>query len=179
MIRQDLPRYLKKGGSSSFLRNFFLHPGFRFMVLHRMCNRYASFHPLGILARWWHGRLKVKFGFQIPHVTKIGKGFFLGHFGNIVINQGVKIGSNCNVAQGVTIGQVNRGEKVGCPTIGDRVWIGANAVIVGNIKIGNDVLIAPLSYVSADVPHNAVVAGNPAKVISFDGTTGYINNPVG
>ncbi len=64
---------------------------------------------------------------------------------------------------------------MGCPVIGDRVWIGANAVVVGRITIGDDVLIAPLSFVNFDVPDKAVVAGNPAKIINYNGSEGYVN----
>jgi serine O-acetyltransferase len=148
------------------------------MVIHRLCNKFSSLHPIGVIARLWHKRLKVKFGFQIPHTTQILAGFFLGHYGGIVINQNSKIGYNCNIAQGVTIGQVNRGERQGYPTLGDRVWIGANSVIVGNITIGNDVLIAPLTLVNFDVPDKAVVIGNPAKIVSYEGSIGYVNNLV-
>ena len=93
----------------------------------------------------------------------------------IVINNKSILGDNCNIHQGVTIGNVNRGKNIGCPVIGNRVWIGANAVVVGGITIGNDVLIAPLSFVNFDIPDNAVVAGNPAKIINYKGSEGYVN----
>jgi serine O-acetyltransferase len=65
------------------------------------------------------------------------------------------------------------------PTIGDEVWIGANAVIVGGIKIGNNVLVAPNSYINFDVPNHSVVLGNPASIIPNDhATEGYINNKI-
>ena len=89
------------------------------------------------------------------------------------------IGKNVNVATGVTIGQENRGKRAGAPTIGNNVWIGTNSVIVGNIKIGNDVLIAPLTFVNFDVPDHSIVIENLAKVISRENATeGYISNPV-
>ncbi|MGL2966877.1 serine O-acetyltransferase [Flavobacterium sp. XGLA_31] len=93
-----------------------------------------------------------------------------------MINQNVILGENCNVSQGVTLGNVSRGKLKGTPTIGDRVWIGANAVVVGNIKIGDDVLIAPLSYVNFDVPDKAVVAGNPAVIVNYNTSAGYLKN---
>lgn len=59
------------------------------------------------------------------------------------------------------------------------MWIGTNAVIVGNITIGSDVLIAPLAYVNFDVPDHSIVIGNPARIISRDNATaGYIQNRV-
>jgi len=176
LVMSDLYRYT--GRASGFMRAFFSFPGFRFMFFYRVCRKFSKIHPAGIIGRLWYRRLQVKFGFQIPHSCKIGKGLFLGHYGNIVINQGVIIGNNCNIAQGVTIGNTSRGVKKGCPTLGDRVWLGANAVIVGKIKVGNDVLIAPLTLVNFDIPDNAVVAGNPAKIISYDTSKDYIKNIV-
>jgi serine O-acetyltransferase len=55
--------------------------------------------------------------------------------------------------------------------LGNKVWVGANAVIVGNITIGDDVLIAPLSYVNFDVPSHSIVIGNPGKIIPRDNAT--------
>ena len=77
------------------------------------------------------------------------------------------------------IGQENRGKRKGTPIIGNEVWIGANAVIVGKINIGNNVLIAPLSYVNFDIPSNSIVIGNPAKIIPRENATeGYIENAI-
>ena len=122
---------------------------------------------------------QIKYGFQIYPETEIGEGFYLGHWGALVINPKTKIGKNCNIAQGVTIGQANRGKNIGVPTIGNEVWIGANAVIVGGIHIGDDVLIAPNAYVNTDVPSHSVVMGNPATIIPKEhATDGYINNKV-
>lgn len=124
-------------------------------------------------------RLSLKSHIQIPASTKIGKGFYIGHSGRIIINPMAVLGENINIATGVTIGQENRGERKGVPTIGNNCWIGTNAVIVGKIKIGTDVLIAPLSFVNFDVPDHSIVIGNPAKVIHRDNATeGYINNTV-
>ena len=62
------------------------------------------------------------------------------------------MGKNCNVHKGVTIGRINVGNKEGVPTIGESVFFGINSTVVGNIHIGNDVLIAPNSFVNFDVP---------------------------
>lgn len=129
--------------------------------------------------KWKLSRLSRKSLIQIPPEVSIGRGFYIGHFGQIVINPGVVIGSNCNIMTGVTIGQENRGYRKGVPTIGSRVWIGTNAVIVGKIIIGDDVLIAPNAYVNFDVPSHSIVIGNPAKIVpTADAVQGYINNCV-
>ena len=116
---------------------------------------------------------------QIPVNTEIGEGLYIGHSGRIIINSTATLGKNINIATGVTIGQENRGKRKGAPIIGDNCWIGTNAVIVGSIKIGNDVLIAPLSFVNFDVPDHSIVIGNPAKIIHKENATeGYINRTV-
>ncbi len=124
-------------------------------------------------------KLSKKTFIQISPETKIGKGFYIGHEGIVIINKKAVLGNNVNIATGVTIGQENRGKRKGYPTIGNNVWIGTNAVIVGNINIGNDVLIAPLSYVNFDVPDHSIVIGNPAKIIERENAVDhYVDNRV-
>ena len=68
-------------------------------------------------------------------------------------------------------------KKKGCPVIGDRVWIGPEAVVVGGIYIGDNVLIAGNAFVNSDVPSNSIVMGNPGEIIpSPDATKDYITN---
>ena len=77
------------------------------------------------------------------------------------------------------IGQENRGKRNGAPKLGNKVWVGINAVIVGNIFIGDDVLIAPNSYVNCDVPPHSIVYGNPCVIKHRENATeGYINNEI-
>ncbi|MBQ3419614.1 MAG: serine acetyltransferase [Erysipelotrichaceae bacterium] len=111
--------------------------------------------------------------------TKVSGGLYIGHPYNITINPNAVIGKNVNIHKGVTIGQENRGKRKGCPTISDNVWIGINATIVGNIKIGTDVLIAPNAYVNFDVPDHSIVIGNPGIIKSVEfATKDYINNTI-
>ena len=79
----------------------------------------------------------------------------------------------------MVIGQTNRGKHKGVPIIGNEVWIGINAAIVGGITIGDDVLIAPNSFVNVYVPSHSVVFGNPCIIKHRDwATEGYINHTV-
>ena len=87
-----------------------------------------------------------------------------------------KIGKNCNISQGVTIGQSNRGKRAGVPVIGDSVFIGPGAKIFGAITIGNNVAIGANAVVTSDVPDNAVVAGIPARILSLLGSAGYVQH---
>ncbi|MFO3714183.1 serine O-acetyltransferase [Oribacterium sp. P9] len=121
-----------------------------------------------------------KHGIEIDYPVCIGKGFYINHPYCITINDNVVIGRNCNLHKGVTIGQENRGIRKGTPTIGNNVWIGMNSTIVGSIHIGDDVLIAPNTYLNRDVPDHSIVIGSPAKIISRNNATEcYINNLIG
>ena len=116
-----------------------------------------------------------KFGISIPVTTEIGSGFYIGHYGGIVVNGSAVIGKNCNISHGVTLGRANRGKNRGCPAIGDNVYIGPGAKIIGAVKVGNNVAVGANCVVAEDVPDNSVVAGVPGKVISSNGSEGYVN----
>ena len=116
---------------------------------------------------------------EIPNSCKIGYGLYIGHAYCITINPMAKLGNNVNIHRGVLIGQENRGARKGYPTIGNNVWIGINASIVGNVTIGDDVLIAPNTYVNCDVPSHSIVFGNPCIIrYKENATYGYVQNPV-
>ena len=124
-------------------------------------------------------KLMNKYNFNISANSNIGYGLYLGHNGTIIVNHEAKIGNNCNIGVGVTIGMENRGTRVGCPVIGNNVWIGTNAVIVGKITIGDNVLIAPNAFVNFSVPSNSIVIGNPGKIFAKENAVeNYINNEV-
>lgn len=101
-------------------------------------------------------------GFQIPPNT-VGKGLTIWHWGFIIINPYVRIGDYCTLQPGVVIG--HKEEGAGAPQIGNHVTIGSGARIIGNIKIGDDVNIAPNAVVVHDVPSHSIVAGIPARII--------------
>jgi serine O-acetyltransferase len=122
----------------------------------------------------WQKIIEITTGISIPASATIGHSFYIGHFGGIIINANVVIGDNCNISQGVTIGVSGQGAKRGVPFIGNSVYIGANAVVVGKITVGNNVLIGACSMVNSSVGDNVVVSGVPALVVSQNGSKGYI-----
>jgi len=130
--------------------------------------------PVSILTGLMHRHYMVKFGIQIPPNTQIGPGFYISHFGGIVVNANCIIGANCNISHNVTLGQANRGVRKGYPVIGNNVYIGPGVHVVGAVHIGDNVAIGAGCVVTRDVPDNAVVVGVPGKVISYEGVEGYI-----
>ena len=148
------------------LRKIFFTPGCTYIFLFR----HASEARNPISRCFWLLFLhitKVITGIQIPVGTKIDKGMRILHFGTIVINPGAIIGKNFNIAQGCLIGN-SAGKHKGVPVIGDNCYMGANSIIVGGVKVGNDVLVAPGAFVNFDVPDNSIVIGNPGQVITRD-----------
>ena len=177
---QQFGRLLRGG---IITRYFLSHkfPGLRYTYWMRFCNALYGkrmWLPLYALALNRFIHYKYKYGISIPFNTQIGKGFYIGHFGCIVVNEAAVIGKNVNISQGVTIGAVNRGKNAGVPIIGDGVYIGPGAKIIGAIRIGNNVAIGANAVVTHDVPDNAVVVGIPAKIISMNGAEGYVNRKV-
>lgn len=164
IIKADLYRYYGLSGISGFIRGLRI-PGFRYTYLFRKVSQYKRYSLRWIFFNLLRTIYSHKYGFQIYEPTQIGEGFYIEHRGTIVINREVKIGKNCNIYHGVTIGRTQRGRLEGSPTIGDKVWIGAGAVIVGKITVGSNVLIAPNSFVNVDIPDYSLVLGNPCKII--------------
>ena len=106
----------------------------------------------------------IKYGLEIPRFDRVGKGLLLCHAYNITVNEKAIIGEHVTLFKGCTIGSVRSGNRKGAPIIGNRVVIGLNATICGNVKIGNDVFIAPNAFVNFDVPDNSIVIGNPGVI---------------
>ncbi|HCN29421.1 MAG TPA: serine acetyltransferase [Verrucomicrobiales bacterium] len=179
-IRADLFRYERAAGWQGFARTFLREPGFRLTCLLRACRHLRA----RALPRWtvypflklWLGRISSRLGVYVCHSTDIGPGFYIPHPCGIVINRRCRIGANCNIAQHVTLGLKSREPRMGCPVIGDRVYIGPGAVIIGAITVGSDSAVGANCVVTKDVPAHAVVAGVPGQVISMRGSEGYIND---
>jgi serine O-acetyltransferase len=182
-IRADLFRYCGSCDRAAFWKAFREAPGFRFTYFLRKCQA-ARHRPrwLRIASTLVHSILlnhyRYKYGFEIPIQAEIGPGLYIGHFGHLTIHPECRLGWNVNLSPGVVIGQTNRGRKQGVPVLGDCVWIGSNAVVVGAVTVGDHVMIAPGAYVNFDVPDNAVVAGNPGQIVSYSGTEHYVVNIV-
>lgn len=112
---------------------------------------------------------EVFLGTSIKPCTNIGPGLYIGHVGSIIIHPQAEIGKNLNIGPGVVIGEKGVG-KGGVPTIGNDVYIGVGAKIIGDIKIGNNVKVGANAVVIKDAPDNATVGGVPAKILNKEFT---------
>jgi serine O-acetyltransferase len=130
--------------------------------------------PLLVLCVLWQKLVEVLTGIELPYRAQVAAGLYIGHFGPIIIHPGTVIGTGCNLSQGVTLGVSGRGHRRGVPVLGERIYVGANAVIAGPVHIGDDALVAANALVTRDVAPMAVVLGNPATIVSFEGSGDYL-----
>jgi serine O-acetyltransferase len=102
---------------------------------------------------------------EIHPGARIGRRFFIDHGCGVVIGETTVIGDDVTIFQGVTLGGTGKEKGKRHPTIGDRVVIGAEAIILGNITIGDGAVIGAGSVVLKSVPPGATVIGNPAQIL--------------
>lgn len=119
-----------------------------------------------------HKLTEVVTGFSLPYRANIYPGLYLGHYGPTLINAGAQVGAGCNISQGVSIGVSGQGAERGAPVIGDRVYVGAGAVVVGPITVGSGSVIAANSLVARDVSPATTVIGVPARRAGTTGSAG-------
>jgi serine O-acetyltransferase len=171
LILLDYRRYRAEGHGA--LRTVFLTQGFWAIAAYRLSRALIGAARPGAaqtLAKSLAGILQkaveIVTGIAIPRTCEIGGGLYIPRFGGIILSHG-PIGENCTIEHCVTIGSSLKGGERGYPAVGNRVHIGAQSIIVGKITIGDDAVISPGSFVTRSVPAGAVVAGNPARVMSF------------
>jgi serine O-acetyltransferase len=184
-VKQDIRRYRltddELGGIRGLLDLFFFNYSFSAILSYRFgrwvrkdCRVPVLREVLKVITRFSHAWVGLSTGIQIPFEATIGEGLYIGHTGTLIINSNAVIGSNCNVSVGVVIGEGGRGENRGSPVIGDNVFIGVGAKIIGKIKIGNNVAIGANAVVTEDIPDNASAAGIPAKVMNYMGSSDFV-----
>ena len=109
-------------------------------------------------------KLRIKLGYSIP-LNVFGPGLSIAHRGTIVVNGNAKIGKNCRIQECTTIGATNGIEKA--PILGDNIFIGSGARIIGDIYIANDIAIGANALVNKNFYDAGItIAGVPAKKIS-------------
>lgn len=166
---EDSRVYWNKRGQGSVLKSFLYiltcH-GWHIMFLFRLGKIIYSIpvpvisHILKIVFQLIWFFITTAYGIYIDPSSTIGKGFYIGHFGAIVI--GGNIGHYCNVGQGVTIGYKGAGKSDYWPTIGDNVYVGVGAKVIGNIKLGDGCVVGANAVVIKDVPAGYMAIGVPA-----------------
>jgi serine O-acetyltransferase len=173
-LRRDFQRLRavkSRGLAMALLDALLFDSGFQALLAHRLAHalivRRVPVLP-AVCRRWAIAAC----GVDILPRADIGGGLIIAHGIGLVIGGGTVIGEDCTLLHGVTLGEA-RFEELDCPRVGNRVTIGAGAIVLGGITIGDDAVIGAGSVVLADVPPGAAVAGVPARLI------GDKNNPTG
>ena len=163
-LRRDFQRLRAVKGRGfwmALLDGLLFDSGFQALVAYRMGSTLLRWHvPVlpAICRRWAIGACAV----DILPRAEIGGGCMIAHGIGLVIGGRTVIGEDCTLLHGVTLGEV-RFDELDCPRIGNRVTIGAGAIVLGGITIGDDAMVAAGAVVLSDVPPGARVAGVPAR----------------
>ena len=115
-------------------------------------------HKLFRFCRNWYG-------IELPHTAVIGRRLVIEHQHGIVVHGAVRIGDDCTIRQGVTLGNKTMERPMDAPQLGNRVNVGAGAKVLGAIKLGDGAQIGANAVVVKDVPAGATAVGVPARVI--------------
>ncbi len=115
------------------------------------------------LTKLKYKKLSLKLGFSIP-INVFKEGLSITHYGTIVVNSKARVGKNCRISEGVNIGATNGSDKA--PRIGDNVFIGSGAKIIGDISIADNVQIGANAVVVKSITEQGTYGGIPAKKIS-------------
>ena len=159
----DFDRYKKCEGFSLFEPSLLAIVSYRTGQLLRRVRLPVIGQALRAVHVIVHGFVTVAVGIHLPRGTSIGPGLRIYHFGGIIISPSATIGRNCTLRQNVCIG--TRYGKDDAPTIGDNVDFGVGAVVIGRVRIGNDVHVGANAVVLTDVPDNASAVGVPARIV--------------
>ena len=164
-LKADLARLAPgKQVSMRTLISGLLSQGFQAIMVYRLFNWLHNKNLPGQPLRFILERsVEITCGISIPACCTIGKGLRIHHFGGIIFHPTTKIGENCTLYHGVTIG--DRGGEGNAATIGKNVLVGAGAKIIGEITVGDNVVIGANAVVTKDVPSDTVVVGTPARYL--------------
>lgn len=149
--------------ASNILHVILLYQGFHAIVFHRIAHFFYK-HKLFFVARLISQLARHLTGIEIHPGAKIGKRLFIDHGMGVVIGETTKIGNNCTVYHGVTLGGTGKDKKKRHPDIGNNVMIGCGAKVLGPIKIGDNVKIGANAVVLKNVEPNSTIVGIPGKV---------------
>jgi serine O-acetyltransferase len=182
--RADLGRhfvYHPSAGALTRLRYALTLDGSWAMAVYRFGRRLRTIPPNGYMAPvlWALYRiaevvLGVFTSISIDVDARIEPGFYVGHFVSLRIGPGVRIGKNCSVGQMCTIEGTGPFPAMNAPTLGERVYLGSGAKVIGPLRIADGAAICANSVVVEDVPENGVVLGIPGMVISRRGSGDFI-----
>lgn len=164
-IKEQINIIKKRDPAIKSTLEVFLYPSFRAQFYHKI-SKYFYRHKMYFLARLISEFAKRKTGIEIHPGATIGKNLFIDHGTGVVIGQTAIIGNDVTMFHGVTLGGTgNEKTKKRHPTIGNNVFIGSGAKVLGNITIGDNVKIGANAVVLKNVEKNRTIVGIPGYVV--------------
>jgi len=155
--------------SKSYLEIFLCHTPIWTIISYRLMNPLAKI-GIPILPRFIMTLSKIITGIEIHPLAKIGEGFFIDHGQATVIGETAVIGKNCVLFHNVTLGGTGKHIGKRHPTLGNNVYVGTGATLLGPITIGNNARIGAETFIIMhNVPNNATVVGVPGKIVKLNG----------
>lgn len=148
----------------------FLYPSFKAQLYHKI-SKYFYNKKHFLIARYISEKAKRKTGIEIHPGAVIGKNLFIDHGIGVVIGETAIIGDNVTMFHGVTLGGTGKEKGKRHPTIGNNVFIGSGAKILGNIKINDNVKIGANAVILKDIKANTTVVGIPGKIVKKNSKT--------
>jgi serine O-acetyltransferase len=130
----------------------------------RYCLPVAARKPASLLYRGLHVFVRNVYGIEVPETTRLGRCVLIAHQSGIVIDRHAEIGDGSVIHHNVTIASPEDGNG-GAPRLGRNVFVGAGAIIVGAITIGDDARIGPNVVVTRNVPPGAVLFAPAPRTI--------------
>ncbi len=164
-MREDIQTvFARDPAARSLLEVLFCYPGLHALWMHRIAH-WLWKHKLRFLGRLVSHISRFFTGIEIHPGAVIGRRFFIDHGAGVVIGETAEIGDDVTLYQGVVLGGTTLERKKRHPTIGNRVIIGAAAVVLGPIEVGDGALIGANSVVIKPVPPGATVVGIPGRIV--------------
>ena len=163
-IKEQIKTVMKKDPSISKSFAVLLCPSFKALIYYKISHYFYERKHL-ILARYISEKAKRKTGIEIHPGATIGKRLFIDHGTGVVIGETAIVGNDVTLFHGVTLGGTGKEKGKRHPTIGNNVFIGSGAKVLGNIVVGNNVKIGANAVILKDVPSNVTIVGVPGKIV--------------
>jgi serine O-acetyltransferase len=169
LLRTDFYRQIREDLSVHY--GEWDRPGFRALAVHRFGAMLTARKDgpltkfLFVLYRLMYRYVRNYYGIELPATTKVGRRLLLAHQHGIVIHPRAVIGDDCIILHNCTVGATTRARIQQAPKLGNRVQLGCNVVIIGNVVIGDDVRIGPNATIMTNIPAGTTVVTAPPRLV--------------
>ena len=163
-VRRNAP------AAHGWLEVLLCHTPLHAILLHRLAHWLHTRVGLRLLGRLVSVWARFLTGVEVHPGARIGRGFFIDHGAGVVIGETARIGDHCVMFHNVTLGGTGKYDGQRHPIVGDHVFIGTNAILLGPIRVGDHAKVGANAFViNRDVPAHATVVGTPARMVRLGG----------